>query len=98
MRVKTFIAAVVLGSIAGAAPATADLDERRAQCVAWMMNGYPSGIEEVACKAQFSLPSPFLFNCVRAQRLGFDTDTHRRACHVFFVQAAEATERGYIRN
>lgn len=81
-----------------ASPAAAvDLDERRAQCVGWMMSGYPSGLEETSCTAQFSLPSPFLFKCVRAERLGFERDTQKCACQHFFIQASVRANNGYVR-
>lgn len=79
-------------------PAVAlDQDTRCAQCVGWMMSGYPSGLEETACTAQFSLPSPFLFKCVRAQRRGFENATQKRACQLFFQQASVKAEGGYVR-
>lgn len=85
--------------VAVASPAAAQtLEKRRAQCMGWMMNGYPSGIEETACTAQFSLPSPFLFKCARAQRLGFDSVRQRKACKLLFEEASLATDDGYIRN
>lgn len=80
-----------------ASPAAAvDLDARRAQCVGWMMSGYPSGLEETSCTAQFSLPSPFLFKCLRAERLGFEGDTQKRACQHFFTRASVRAKNGYM--
>ncbi len=73
-------------------------DARRMQCVGWMMSGYPSGLEETACTAQFSLPSPFLFKCVRAQRTGFESHTQKKACQLFFEEASAKAESGYLRN
>ncbi|MEL6337396.1 MAG: hypothetical protein AAFQ88_12250 [Pseudomonadota bacterium] len=83
------------------APALADTattDDRRAQCVAWMMSAYPSGIEEVACTQHYGLPSPFMFQCVRAQRSGYETQAQKDACRAFFVRAVERTEAGYVKN
>ncbi|MEL7466714.1 MAG: hypothetical protein AAFN79_21750 [Pseudomonadota bacterium] len=71
--------------------------ERRAECLGWMMSGYPSGLEETACTAQFDLPSPFLFKCARAERRGYDDATQRKACASFLASASEAAERGYLR-
>lgn len=89
--------ALALFVLEGPAAAQA-LDQRRAQCMGWMMRGYPSGIEETACTAQFSLPSPFLFKCARAQRVGFESARQRDACKLFFEEASLATDDGYIRN
>ncbi|QFT82319.1 hypothetical protein FIU89_16975 [Roseovarius sp. THAF27] len=90
---------VMSALIAVASPAAAQtLEDRRAQCMGWMMQGYPSGIEETACTAQFSLPSPFLFKCARAQRVGYDSVRQRAACKLFFEEASLAADEGYIRN
>mgnify|MGYP001824319678 FL=1 len=92
---KKILAVLVLS----ASPAyAADLETRRMECMGWMMTGYPSGLEETSCTAQFALPSPFLFKCVRAQRIGFDSDTQKRACQMFFTEASYKTEQGYVRN
>ena len=85
----------------GAIPAVADevsRADRRAQCVDWMMTAYPSGLEEVACNAQFALPSPFLFKCARAQKVGFRDSTERDACQIFLANTARKIGNGYIRN
>ncbi|MEL7346778.1 MAG: hypothetical protein AAFN17_03400 [Pseudomonadota bacterium] len=89
-----------LGLALMSAPALADTvtDDRRAQCVAWMMSAYPSGIEEVACTQHYGLPSPFMFQCVRAQRSGYETQAQKDACRAFFVRAIERTEAGYVKN
>ncbi|MEO0774791.1 MAG: hypothetical protein AAFZ04_16605 [Pseudomonadota bacterium] len=72
--------------------------ERRTQCLGWMMQGYPSGLEETSCTNQFSLPSPFLFKCVRAERRGYDSDLQRNACALFLEEASLRAENGYVRN
>ena len=95
MRAAIFISAMV----ALASPAFAQtLEERRVQCMGWMVQGYPSGIEETACTAQFSLPSPFLFKCARAQQIGYDSAQQRAACRLYFEEASLATQDGYVRN
>ncbi len=83
-----------------ATPAMADDREaRRAQCLGWMMaGGYPNGLVEKACQADFALPSAFLFKCSRAQTQGFHDDRQRAACTVFFAQASTQAERGYVIN
>lgn len=73
-------------------------NERREQCVGWMMQGYPSGLEEVSCTNQFSLPSPFLFKCVRAERKGYDSELQKNACALFLEEASLRAENGYVRN
>lgn len=93
------VAAIV--ALPGTAPAVdmaVDLAERRAQCVSWMMAGYPSGLEETACSRQFALPSPFMFKCMRAERRGYASETQRRACVLFLTRAAERAEQGYVRD
>lgn len=90
---------IILSLGAGAAGATEPGDPyeaRRAQCVAWMMTAYPSGLEEGACTAEFGLPSPFLFACARAEHRGFDSAIQREACRVFFARAAETAAEGYV--
>lgn len=82
---------------AGSAQAGA-YEDRRAQCLGWMVQGYPSGLEETACTAQFSLPSPFLFKCAHAQRKGYDSELQRNACRLFFEEASIATGDGYVRS
>ena len=72
--------------------------ERREQCVGWMMQGYPSGLEEASCTNQFSLPSPFLFKCMRAERNGYDSELQKNACVLFLEQASLRAENGYVRN
>lgn len=91
--------ALFLAASLFAVSANADdrLAERRAACLGWMMNGYPSGLEETACTAQFDLPSPFLFKCARAERRGYDDATQRTACATFLADASDAAEQGYIR-
>lgn len=71
-------------------------EARRSQCVAWMTSAYPSGLEEVACTAEFGLPSPFLFTCARAEHVGFASATQREACRLFFARAAEIAADGYV--
>lgn len=71
-------------------------EARRSQCVAWMMSAYPSGLEELACTSEFDLPSPFLFKCIRAQRVGFASETQIAACRLMFERAAEETAAGYV--
>lgn len=99
MRIYTlafFAAASVLPETAAAAGAW---EARRAQCLSWMVaGGYPSGLEEVSCRADFALPSAFLFKCARAQRLGYETELQKSACIGFFVRAARAAEDGYVIN
>lgn len=90
------IAALFIGLLANLASAST-LEDRRAQCVGWMMQGYPSGIEETSCTAQFALPSAFLFKCMRAQRAGYDSETQRNACRIFLEEASLATQNGYVR-
>ena len=88
----------LLFALAGPHTAAADpLEGRRSACLGWMLSGYPSGIEETACTAQFSLPSPFLFKCIRGTRLGFDTDLQRRACVDYLARASTDVEGSYIR-
>ena len=88
-----------IGFVMAAGVAAADgYEDRREQCLGWMVQGYPSGIEEAACTAQFSLPSPFLFKCARAQRVGYDTEVQRNACKLFFEEASVATDDGYVRS
>lgn len=71
--------------------------ERRAQCMGWLMaGGYPSGLEEKACARDFALPSAFLFKCARAQSLGFASDQQQAACVAFFARAAETAQDGYV--
>ncbi len=93
MRLLALISLLVFPGVAGAE----GLDERRAKCLGWMMSGYPSGLEETSCTAQFSLPSPFLFKCVRARRVGFDTALQRKACSDYLARASEDAAESYIR-
>ncbi|MHC0053470.1 hypothetical protein [Actibacterium sp. D379-3] len=74
------------------------LAQRRAQCVGWMMSAYPSGLEEIACTAEFGLPSPFMFKCASARHNGFENETQQRACQVFFTRASQAAGEGYVLN
>jgi len=67
-------------------------------CVGWMLTAYPSGIEEVACTAEYDLPSPFLLKCAQAQRKGFESTTQREACRLMFSDAARQTAAGYLKN
>ena len=91
-------ALIFLFALAGPQVASADpLEERRGTCLGWMVSGYPSGIEETACTAQFSLPSPFLFKCMRGTRLGFDSDLQRRACVDYLARASTDMADSYIR-
>ena len=90
---------IILSLCAGAAEAAEPGDPyeaRRAQCVAWMMTAYPSGLEEGACTSEFGLPSPFLFACARAEYRGFESTSQREACRVFFARAAETAAEGYV--
>lgn len=90
---------VALVFVTGSGPAHGQsLEDRRAQCMNWMVTGYPSGLEETACTAQFALPSPFLFKCARAQKTGFRDLQQRKACKLFFENASLATANGYVRN
>lgn len=90
---------ILLLSLAWPALAGTDAyEQRRAACVGWMMTAYPSGLEEVSCTAEFDLPSPFLFKCMRAQRVGFDSQTQKRACGLYLAQAADRVADGYVRN
>ncbi len=96
------IVAVVLVALAGlpaahAAPVADPVALRHAECVRWMMTGYPSGLEETSCTAQFDLPSPFLFKCVQATRRGYDSNNQRLACATFLSKASSAAEGGYVR-
>lgn len=81
---------------AAASDAGDPYEARRAQCVAWMMSAYPSGLEEGTCTAEFGLPSPFLFTCARAEYSGFTSATQREACRLFFSRAAETAAEGYV--
>lgn len=84
-----------------ASPALAETDayeDRRARCLGWMMTAYPSGLEEVSCTVEFDLPSPFLFKCIRAQRVGFDNSTQQRACGLYLARAADRMSDGFVRN
>ena len=73
-------------------------EARRATCEGWMLTAYPSGLEEVACTAEFGLPSPFLFKCARAQHQGFASATQREACRLAFLKAARAAADGHVLN
>ncbi len=73
-------------------------EQRREQCVVWMMSNYPSGIEEVACVSEFSLPSAFMFKCAKAERNGYRDEVQRKACVFFFAKSASNAENGYVRN
>jgi len=78
--------------------AIAETEEaRRTQCLGWMYSGYPSGLEETACTAQFSLPSPFLFKCIRGQKTGYDTDLQKAACSDFLARASDEAAESYVR-
>jgi len=98
VRVSIILAlAAITGPPAAAGPGD-PLAQRRAQCVDWMMSAYPSGLAEVACIDEFSLPSPFVFQCISAQHNGFESKTQRRACELFFARASKAANGGYVLN
>jgi hypothetical protein len=86
-------------SLAGAAPArSGDAHAaREAQCRAWAATAFPSGLDEVSCRFEFALPSPFLFVCARGQDRGYDSDLQRAACADFFTRAADRARAGYVR-
>lgn len=90
-------AGLILGFLPACAAAADPLADRRVQCLDWMMSGYPSGLEESACNAQFALPSPFLFRCARAQRAGYASLTERRACGDYLARMARDTAQGCMR-
>lgn len=95
MRGLVITLALWAGTAAAAEPGD-PYEARRAQCVAWMMTSYPSGLQEVSCTAEFGLPSPFLFTCARAEYHGFSSETQREACRIFFARAAETAAGGYV--
>lgn len=71
--------------------------ERRAECLNWLDTGYPSGIEEVSCRSEFDLPSPFLLVCARGLRLGFKDALQREACTDFFAAQSDQMRSAYVR-
>lgn len=93
MKICLIILALFVGANAAAAQTS---EERHTQCLQWMAGGYPSGIEEVACTDQFSLPSAFHFKCLRAARVGFANETQRRACGMYLRDQAAEVDRGYL--
>lgn len=93
MKICLSILALFLGANAATAQTS---EERHAQCLQWMLGGYPSGIEEVSCTDQFSLPSAFMFKCARAARVGFAHDAQRRACGLYLRKQAAQAEHGYL--
>ena len=72
-------------------------DPRFIQCLIWLMDGYPSGIEEWDCGGNYQLPSPYHFSCASALKYGFDNPTQREACALFFEQQAERARTSYTR-
>ena len=105
MRIIAVVLMLAFGSLASAEtqlPPVIDAadphTEHRARCIGWMMSDYPSGLEETACAAYFALPSAFLFKCARAQKLGYQDATQRRACALFFARASKQAETGYVLN
>lgn len=78
--------------------ATIGLEERQDKCIKWMMSDYPSGIDEIACVSQFSLPSAFLIKCSRAEKSGYKDETQRKACELFFARASKTARHGYVIN
>ena len=94
----TFAIALVLQISGQASAEFSTREERREQCIAWMMTDYPSGLEEGSCISEFSLPSAFMFKCAKAGTDGFRNAVQRDACHLFFVNAARDASLGYVRN
>lgn len=72
--------------------------ERRAQCLGWLADGYPSGLEELSCRTEFDLPSPFLLVCARGLRVGFRDAAQREACAAFFANQGARIADGYVRS
>ena len=91
------IAVVWLMSGAALAQSALSDDPRLERCVAGLLAGYGSGLEETACRAQYDLPSAYLFTCARKLRQGF-ADRHDRAACVAFLEGETAkTRNGYLR-
>lgn len=97
LLISTSLGCALTAAAVGAPLAGDRLDERRSQCFGWMVDGYPSGIEETSCTAQFDLPSPFLFKCARAERRGYETALQKKACATYLADASKAAERGVVR-
>ena len=95
MKTKLGVILFLLSTGAGFAGSES---ERQTQCLGWMIQGYPSGLEEASCTNQFSLPSPFLFKCARAERQGYDSEMQRNACTLFLKKASLRAENGYVRD
>ncbi|WP_299966364.1 hypothetical protein [uncultured Roseobacter sp.] len=91
---KFLVLAMLLWPVSALADAE---DTRRNICLGWMLGGYPSGLEETACTAQFALPSPFLFKCIRAQRTGYDSDLQRRACTLYLADVSRQAANSRVR-
>jgi len=87
----------VLAAFATQASAADAYEQRRQQCLSWLASGYPSGLEEISCRAEFDLPSPFLMLCARGLRVGFRDDTQRAACARFFAARSAEIADGYVR-
>lgn len=83
--------------IGGAAAADEAHALREAQCRAWSVTAFPSGLDEVSCRFEFALPSPFLFVCARGQDRGYESELQRAACADFFSRAADRARAGYVR-
>ncbi|MEL6317670.1 MAG: hypothetical protein AAFR16_08550 [Pseudomonadota bacterium] len=81
----------------GASPGPADREARRAACLQWLDRGYPSGLEEVSCRSEFNLPSPFLLVCARGLRLGFRDALQRDACVAYFADQGRLMADGYVK-
>ncbi len=97
---KIIMALLILPAplVAEVLPQDASYAARQTACMAWVVGGaYPSGLEEVACTAEFGLPSPFLFKCALAQHAGYASGGQREACALFLARAADATRQGYVR-
>ncbi len=90
--------ALILGASSPVYAETSTRELRREQCVGWMMTDYPSGIQEVSCVSEFSLPSAFMFKCARAERNGYRDELQRKACMFYFAKASRNAQGGYVRN
>lgn len=76
-----------------ATPAFADPDPMaaaRAQCLAWVNTGYPSGIAEKLCTRDFDLPSAFAVKCDRADAAGNVPAQLAAACAYYRATLAPA--------
>lgn len=69
---------------------------RRAQCLDWLERGYPTGIDEAACRSEFALPSPFLVTCARGLTAGYASETQRAACVHFLARASAEAAAGHV--